>query len=471
MDDLLIILPATLLTGILAVLFELSWRKLIIPQWLARKFLHIAAVGACAIVPLYLNNLQLLSYLVLGFEVILVYLVGSGKLFAEKEGRKSWGIALFPIPYFVLLLLFENERILIFLPMIILAISDALACILGTVAARKHFNLSGDKKSIIGSSAFFISALVLLMSFWSYSEINLEFIITCSIISMVLSTLEALGSKGSDNFLVPSGAALLIYIEMHHPFAISEYLFLVASLLIFVLAVLKMRWLEISGALSAALLGFFVWRFAGWLFLVPLAWFLFSSSLIGRLLKSSHDSGFEKKHGKARDWVQVLSNSWLYLILAILAGILPAFSDSITPKLYAVMAIATADTWASEIGGKLSKNVLYLFNLKMHPKGISGGLSLAGTFAGLAGASSVAVIASLLGHVSTMNQVVLISIVGFCGMLLDSIIAAFFQKRHYNLELNQYSDEPKAGFSEKENYRILNNDQVNMLSISLALII
>ena len=135
------------------------------------------------------------------------------------------------------------------------------------------------------------------------------------------------------------------------------------------------------------------------------------------------------------------------------------------------MAIATADTWASEIGGKLSKNVLYLFNLKMHPKGISGGLSLAGTFAGLAGASSVAVIAYLLGHVSTMNQVVLISIVGFCGMLLDSIIAAFFQKRHYNLELNQYSDEPKAGFSEKENYRILNNDQVNMLSISLALII
>jgi len=68
MDDLLIILPATLLTGILAVLFELSWRKLIIPQWLARKFLHIAAVGACAIVPLYLNSLQLLSYLVFGFE-------------------------------------------------------------------------------------------------------------------------------------------------------------------------------------------------------------------------------------------------------------------------------------------------------------------------------------------------------------------------------------------------------------------
>lgn len=471
MDDLLVILPATFLTGILAVLFELSWRKQLIPQWLARKFLHITAVGACAIVPLYLSSLQLLSYLVLGFEIILVYVVGSGKLFAETEGRKSWGIALFPIPYLVLLILFENERILIFLPMIILAISDALACILGTVAAKKHFNLSGDKKSIIGSSAFFVSALVLLMSFWNYSEINLEFIIICSIISMVLSILEALGSKGRDNLLVPSGAALLIYIEMHHPFAISEYLFLIASLVIFVFAVLKMRWLEISGALSAALLGFFVWRFAGWLFLVPLAWFLLSSSLIGRLLKSSHDSGFEKKHGKARDWVQVLSNSWLFLLLAILVGILPEFSDSIIPKLYAVMAIATADTWASEIGGKLSNNVVYLYNFKKHPKGISGGLSLSGTLAGLAGAMSTALIAYIFGHAENLNEILLITIIGFSGMLFDSILAAFLQQRHHNSKLNIYSDEARESFIYEKGYRILTNDQVNLISICLALVI
>lgn len=471
MDDLLLILPIAIFTGIMAILFELSWRKQLIPQWLARKFLHITAVGACAITPLFLDSLDILLYIVAGFEILLIYLVGSGALFEENNSRKSWGIALFPIPYLVLLFLFEDERNLIFLPMIILAISDALACIIGIMAAKKYYNLSGDNKSIIGSTTFFLSTSVILFSFWPKTVLSWEIFLAISIIAIVLSGLEALGSRGTDNILVPTGAALLIYQEIHHPFNEVEYFILIFSLIAFVWLVLNLKWLELSGAVSAALLGFFVWRFAGWVFLVPLVWFLLSSSLIGKALNTSNHSDFEKKHGKARDWVQVLSNSWLFLLLTIIAGVLPEFAKSLIINLYAVMAIATADTWASEIGGKLSNNVVYLYNFKKHPKGISGGLSLSGTLAGLAGAMSTALIAYIFGHAENLNEILLITIIGFSGMLFDSILAAFLQQRHHNSKLNIYSDEPREGFIYEKGYRILTNDQVNLISICLALVI
>ncbi|MEX1188810.1 MAG: DUF92 domain-containing protein [Bacteroidia bacterium] len=472
MGDIEAIVPAALLTGLLAFAFELSWRKKIFPQWLARKFLHMTAVGACAIIPLYLESLNILIYLVAGFELILIYLVGSGRLFAESKGRKSWGIALFPLPYLALLFFFDNQREFIFIPMMILAISDALACIAGTTTAKKYYNLTGDKKSIIGSFTFFLSSFVLLLLFWNSPLESTEFIIACIAIALILSSLEALGSNGSDNLLIPTGAALLLYIEMQMPFQSNEYLLLISLVIVFMLVMVKMKWLEMSGALSAALLGFFVWRFAGWEFLAPLIWFLFSSSVIGKVLKVGKDISFEKKHGKARDWIQVLSNSWLFLILAIVFGIASEdFALSLIPKLYAVMAIATADTWASEIGGRFSKKVIYLFNLKSHPKGISGGLSITGTFAGLLGGISIALIGYLTGHLPDLGILTAVALFGFAGMLVDSLLASFLQKRYFNSAQGIYSDELKSGFIETEKYRVLTNDQVNMISISLALFI
>jgi uncharacterized protein (TIGR00297 family) len=471
MSDIQIIIPAALVTGILAFLFELSWRKAIIPQWLSRKFLHISAVGACAIVTLFLESLMLLIYLVATFEILLIYLVASGKLFADNKSKKSWGIALFPIPYLALLYFFENERELIFLPMIILAVSDAFACIVGTLTAKKYYTLTGDKKSIIGSFVFFLSSFILLFIFWNSPQKNEEYLVSILMIALILSALEALGSNGSDNLLIPSGAALLMLIEMRNPFQLTEYLVLISLLLVFVVLMLKMRWLQMSGALCAALLGFFVWRFAGWEFLTPLVWFLASSTIIGKIFQVEKDKGFEKKHGKARDYIQVLSNSWLFLILAIILGLSPENGELIIPKLYAVMAIAAADTWASELGGKLSNKVIYLFNMKLHPKGISGGLSYIGTFSGFLGGLSIACLGYFTGHLSSVSGIVALTLIGFAGMIMDSVIAAFFQKRYYNVALGIYSDEQKEGFITTENYRILTNDQVNMLSIILALVI
>lgn len=471
MSDIQIIIPAALLTGFLAFLLELSWRRTIIPQWLSRKFLHISAVGACAIVPLFLESLTLLFYLVASFEILLIYLVASGKLFAENKSNKSWGIAFFPIPYLALLYIFENEREFIFIPMIILAVSDALACIIGTLSAKKFYILTGDKKSLIGSSVFFLSSFILLLIFWNSQQNNVQYVFSLLIIALILSALEALGSKGSDNLLIPSGAALLMFIETKNPSQLTEYILLLSLILIFLVLMLKMRWLQMSGALSAALLGFFVWHFAGWEFLAPLVWFLFSSTVIGKIYRVEIQEGFEKKHGKARDYIQVLSNSWLFLVLAIILGLNPENNELIIPKLYAVMAIATADTWASELGGKFSNKVIYLFTMKLHPKGISGGLSFIGTLSGFLGGLSIACLGYFMGHLSSVSSIVIITIVGFAGMIVDSIIAAFLQKRYHNATLDIYADEQKEGFTNSENYRILTNDHVNMLSITLALVI
>ncbi len=472
---------------LLALGSETAWRRGWLPQWLARKILHFGAVGACALAPLCLQDLTLLRWIVVLVVPVLIYLVYTRQLFSEANGRHSWGIALFPLAY--LWLLFLPDRILIIVPMGILAVSDAAAAIVGQLFARRYYQLTGDRKSLIGSLAFLVTALgVIWLSQSIYPDHwhlndglrNMEMVSyddhwvwpKVTFLVIILTALEALGSRGLDNLLIPPAAALLLEHAAHltpdprSPFYVSDLELWVqlASLLafgaVFIWFTVRRRSLSLDGAVMAAVIGLWVLFFAGPEALWPLFFFFISSTLLGKLTRKEKVIS-DVKHGKARDYRQVLCNGGIYALLATFG--LDVF-------MVASLAVATADTWASEIGMYFRRPTYDLWRRKLTPVGLSGGVSWVGTLGGLAGAAAMAIVGILCLHWE-MDIISMLAFtgIGFLGMLIDSLLGATLQARYQNEETGELTDIPTKILH--SGYRRMSNDAVNLLSNVLTILL
>lgn len=464
--DSVILVFSGLLVLFISITLEVLSRKRILPLWIGRKLLHISAVSTCALVPLYLEDLMLLQWIVVIAELFLIYLVWKGFLFEEEQKRKSWGIALFPLPFLAFLFLFEEQRWLISFPMLILAWCDAVAAIVGIALAKKYFSMSGDPKSLAGSLAFFISSVFLFLLvrfgffplFPNWIDVPFtSFILVAALFSIILSAVEALGSQGSDNLFIPI-AAVLLFLRMDeilaqiHAFSI---LVLLAGLFIFI--TIRKKSLSPSGAFTAAFMGISVAEFAGAEWLILPAVFFLSSTLIGRIFKGKTSHG-DAKQGKARDAVQVVCNGGVYWVMAILLPYFPELSLAMIVS----MAIATSDTWASEIGIGLKGKTYDIIRWKSLPVGVSGGVSLGGSLAGLFGSVLIVFISIYLTELSIFTCILLTGL-GFIGMLLDSIIGSVFQAKYHSSE--GLSDENVGKQSQLiSGYSWMSNDWVNLIS-------
>lgn len=435
------------------------------PQWLSRKVLHVGAVGACAIAPLLLRDLRTLTVVVLVAEAALLIAVGSGRLFREASGRPGWGIALFPLPYLALLLLFPTpeHRWIITVPMLILALSDAAAAIVGILVRSRQYHLTNDRKSLAGSAAFVGTATALLV-LWP-SPLNtwpLHLLIAAALLlSLLLAAAEALGSAGWDNVWIPAGGSAML-VALSHGDALEQLgsAWITAGAgVVFAWGSVRKSWLTLGGAVSAALLGCAVVWVQGPQWILPVLVFFASSTLLGKVARNTGSS--DAKHGRPRDAEQVWSNGGVYLAAALL---LPGELAHL--GMVVSMAIATADTWASEIGMAMRGRTLDLRTGRIVPPGLSGGISVAGTLGAVAGAVVLALTAGMLIR-TTPTFMAQIAAWGVAGMVVDSILGAWLQMR-YGSAAGGWRDQPGDGPTIQRGLAWMTNDRVNLLSIALV---
>ncbi|MCY7327051.1 MAG: DUF92 domain-containing protein [Saprospiraceae bacterium] len=465
---------------LLAVATEMLSRRGILPQWFCRKLLHISAVGACAIAPLWLQDLTVLRWMVALVLPLLLYLVATGRLFSEANGRRSWGIVWFTVAY-LLLLIFAKDRVFIIVPMAILALSDAAAAIVGQLFARRFFQLTGDRKSLIGSFAFLVTTVIVIWASqyifperWIFMD-GLPNMLKANLadhwvwakvgfVVLLLTAIEALGSNGFDNLLIPLAAALLLPRSLHEStnMDIAELWIGVGVALVFVWFTVRRKALSWDGAIAAAVMGLWVLFFAGKYLLLPLIFFFVSSTLIGKLTKRQAIVS-DTKHGKARDYRQVLCNGGIYAVLSTFVS-MPSEMAMIVS-----LAVSTADTWASEIGIYFRGRTYDIWRWRPTPVGLSGGISWAGTLGGLAGAAATTIVSfASFGFEMTIVAVLAFTAVGFLGMLLDSVLGATLQARYRNEETGAFTDIPTNILH--SGYPWMSNDAVNLLSNILTVV-
>jgi uncharacterized protein (TIGR00297 family) len=154
-----------------------------------------------------------------------------------------------------------------------------------------------------------------------------------------------------------------------------------------------------------------------WLFLI----FIF---LILGMLVTRYKNDYKKEigvHEGTRTIKNVVSNGIVAFVMAAF-GNYAGFIGSI--------ATATADTMASEVGVVSTPRLIT--NLKKVPPGTDGGISLLGTFAGIAGAGLIGLSAYLLGVYPDLVKTMTIAIIaGTFGCFVDSILGAVLESRDY----------------------------------------
>ncbi|HEX9795606.1 MAG TPA: DUF92 domain-containing protein [Anaerolineales bacterium] len=190
----------------------------------------------------------------------------------------------------------------------------------------------------------------------------------------------------------------------------------------------RARALATSGAVAASLIGAVVFGLGG---LTPtillLAFFLSSSalSLVGRQRKRALEAVAAK--GARRDARQVLANGGLAASCAALWGL--SGSEPFLAAVVGALAAATADTWGTEIGVLSPAVPRRVTDWQPVAVGASGGVTLYGSVASLAGAGLIGLLAVLMQGGGRLLVAGLTG--GLLGAAADSLLGASLQAGYW----------------------------------------
>ena len=195
----------------------------------------------------------------------------------------------------------------------------------------------------------------------------------------------------------------------------------------------KAKSLDKSGAIAATVEGTLIFGLGGWEWAILLLTFFISSSALSKMFKARKKDLKEKfDKGSRRDAMQVLGNGGLAALFATLHFFFPntlwawlGFS--------AALAAVNADTWATELGVLNPTRPRMITNLKQKvEKGTSGGVSVTGTLASLAGAALIGILAAIFAPSGSFLSIFsIITLAGLLGALFDSYLGATVQAIYY----------------------------------------
>ena len=179
--------------------------------------------------------------------------------------------------------------------------------------------------------------------------------------------------------------------------------------------------------MAAALVGTAIFGSGGWRNAVVLLMFFLTSTVLSHFGKERGAKRLLLAIGKtgARDGAQVLANG------GVAAGCaLAAMGGHAVWEVAFVGAIAaaTADTWGTEIGTLQSRPPRSMLTGKAVAPGLSGGVSLLGSLAELAGAIALAAVSWAIQAAPVFLAV---AAGGFAGALIDSLLGASVQALRY----------------------------------------
>ena len=233
---------------------------------------------------------------------------------------------------------------------------------------------------------------------------------------------------------------------------------------IIALAALRARSLSKSGAVAAVALGA-VCAAAGWSWALLLIGFFLSGTILSRVgasQKARRVDSIVSKGGR-RDAIQVAANGGVFGAAAV--GAIATGDFRFAAVGIGALAAAAADTWSTEIGTLGAVPPRLITSGKPVPAGTSGGISVAGSAAALAGALAAAGGARLAEWSVPFAA---IAAAGFAGALLDSVLGAMLQARRYCDECNKETERLRHDCGARTRHsggiEWLDNDAVNFIA-------
>ena len=447
-----------------------------------RKLVHVLTGVLIFFTPYLFTSSKPLIWMAVLFMAINYAGVKTGKLKGmHGTERRSYGTVFYPATFlFLVVTCWQNHKTILTISMLILALSDAAAAIVGENLKHPHeYRLGGEKKSLEGSSVMFLMSFLIVFILLPLTG-NLDgrtvTWLTAGWIALatalVATAAESLSSGGSDNLSAPLGAAFVLsFMLTHHTHENIQFTIGLGLALLVALSSYQAHVLTASGSVGTFLLATLIFGIGGWTWAVPVLTFFVLSSLlskIGKTHKAQFGLVFEKS--SRRDIGQVLANGGAPGLAMLLYNYFPH------PSWYlfylGALAAANSDTWATEIGLFSKIQPRSIKNFQKVPPGTSGGITPLGTFSGLLG-SLIIVLSGLLIAPSNFRlslfQLPFWIIVwgGFLASLIDSLLGATIQVQYQCPVCNKRTEKQKHCNENQtrlvSGYAWLNNDWVNAI--------
>lgn len=223
-----------------------------------------------------------------------------------------------------------------------------------------------------------------------------------------------------------------------------DFIFIILVPLVLAFVCYKAGLLTGDGAASSFAVGVIIGSFASFKWMLVLIIFTAIGFAVTyyRLSIKKQKHLQEGIHGE-RSWKNVWGVSapccgWA--ILSFFAD--PQFEPYIMFAYISSVAVAAADTVASEIGTR-DKNAVLITTFKRVEPGTNGGISVTGTVAAFLAAAAI----SIIGWAVVMNEIDFVyflipTVAGFAGCMLDSLVGATLETKGY---LNKYDNNGFTG--------------------------
>lgn len=319
---------------------------------------------------------------------------------------------------------------------------------------------------MVGIAAFIItvSSIFAFQGTGNLQSTSAAMVILIGLLTAIVSIfIELTGEKGCDNLTLPVGSGLFATLLLQFA-SVGFFVYLIITVIILITAY-RFGSLTPDGIVAAFLTAVTLFTLGGpWLGISLLVFFILGSFI--SKLSNEEKQKAESLHedSGARNWVQVVCNSLPACILVWIGYIYPG-GKFISLLGFAVFAAAAADTFSSEIGMLSKGKVFNILTGKPMPRGLSGGVSWIGLFAGLVGSTLLSLFA--LPEFG-LKGMLFITLLGFLGSIFDSIIGILLQSQYVG-EQGQLQDKAT---DEKpiKGLRLITNNAVNLVSLSLVIL-
>jgi phytol kinase len=274
-----------------------------------------------------------------------------------ERQEKSLGEVYFPVAVAGLFYLAHGDPVAYCVPLLLLALGDAVAALIGVRYGRLYFTTDDGRKSWEGSIAFFVVAFlsVHIPLLLSSDATRLQSLLIGLIMGLLVMLLEAIAWRGLDNLFIPLGGFLLLQtFRQQDEAALTVRLIVTIFLVVFALTWRQRTTLNHGAALGAALIGFLAWAVGGWRWLLPpLSLF----SLYALLFPFISDAIKRESH----DIHDVLNATGIGLLWLFIAAILdrPALLLSYTVAYAAHLAIIGTIHYDSQRGRTRGRSLAF----------------------------------------------------------------------------------------------------------------
>lgn len=169
----------------------------------SRKIYHVVHAIIIAIAPFLVsyNVIIVLELLLLGQMILVRHFNLLPWLY--KVGRISWGEYFGVVGVVAIALIRPNEWVF-FAAILHLGLADAAAAVIGKRFGKKQqFKVLGQKKSYIGSAAFFLTSVALTYAVVFVAQPTDSGLLIVAILPLLTTAAEAVSPFGLDNLVIP----------------------------------------------------------------------------------------------------------------------------------------------------------------------------------------------------------------------------------------------------------------------------